>query len=506
MPMNLDAIKQRNAELAKQIMQAVKDGNEEGVAQAFAGYQQFITEQSGQDMSILMSQMDNQVLSSRGARAMTSEEKEYFEGLKQAMISSNPKQALTDLPKAMPVSVVDTVMDELQQEYPLLDEIDFVPTTGMTKLLYSEDGTPLATWDDLSTAIATELSKTIKDLDMTACKLSAMLPVPKDMIDLSASWLLNLIVALLKEANYAGLSKAVVKGTGKKQPIGMMKNLSGAVVDGVYPDKTAEVITEINPITYNALVAKVAKKPNGKSRTVPYVIFIVNPIDYLTKVLPATTILKADGTYNTEVFPFPTKVIQCEELDEGEAILGIGKRYLLGLAGDSKDGTITYDDSVQFTDDKRVYLIKTKANGRPKDNGAFIKVDISGLKARNLKVQVINDDSSPVPTVTTVINEASSPVLTNEVDATLKSLKIGALSLTPTFAAGTKEYTCATTAATNTITVVTNSSTAEVTIMNGETAVANGAPATWADGANTVTITVTDGNDTETYTVTVTKS
>lgn len=492
MPINLDAIKQKNDELAKQIMSAVENKDEAGVAQAFANFSQFITEQSGQDMSIVMAQMDNQVLTARGGRAITSEEKEYFEGLKQAMLSSNPKQALIDLPKAMPVTVLDTVMDELQQEYPLLNEIDLVSTTGATKILYSEDGTPLATWDDLSTAIATELSKTIKDVDMTACKLSAMLPVPKDMIDLSATWLLSLVITLLKEANAAGLCKAVVKGTGKKQPIGMIKDLSAPIVNQEYADKTAEVLTEINPITYNALVSKVAKKPNGKSRRVPYVIFVVNPVDYLTKVLPATTILKADGTYNTEVFPFPTKVIQCEELDEGEAVLGIGKRYLLGLAGDTKDGKITFDDSVQFTDDKRVYLIKTKANGRPKDNGAFIKVDISGLKAKNLKVQVVNEASSAIPT--------------NEVDATLASIKIGSITLSPTFAPGTKAYTAATTNASNAITVKTNSTTATVAIKNGSADVDNGGSATWSAGENIITITVTDGNDTETYTVTVTKS
>nr|DAP75525.1 MAG TPA: hypothetical protein [Caudoviricetes sp.]DAZ38447.1 MAG TPA: hypothetical protein [Caudoviricetes sp.] len=42
--------------------------------------------------------------------------------------------------------------------------------------------------------------------------------------------------------------------------------------------------------------------------------------------------------------------------------------------------------------------------------------------------------------------------------------------------------------------------------MNGETPVSNGAAATWAEGANTVTITVKNGAAQKVYTVTVTKS
>jgi len=40
----------------------------------------------------------------------------------------------------------------------------------------------------------------------------------------------------------------------------------------------------------------------------------------------------------------------------------------------------------------------------------------------------------------------------------------------------------------------------------GETTVVNGQAATWAEGANTLSVVVTNGSQTKTYTVTVTKS
>jgi len=92
-------------------------------------------------------------------------------------------------------------------------------------------------------------------------------------------------------------------------------------------------------------------------------------------------------------------------------------------------------------------------------------------------------------------------------NASLASLEVGALSLTPAFDGAVLEYTAATTNATDIITVVPADAKSTVEILNGETAVENGAAATWAEGANIVTVTVTNGDlDPVVYTVTVTKT
>lgn len=91
----------------------------------------------------------------------------------------------------------------------------------------------------------------------------------------------------------------------------------------------------------------------------------------------------------------------------------------------------------------------------------------------------------------------------------LTALTIGGLTLSPTFAKGTYTYTTTTTNSTNTITA-TGASGATVVIKNGDTTITSGQSATWAAGANTVTVTCTGFVDgavsTKTYTVTVTKS
>lgn len=78
------------------------------------------------------------------------------------------------------------------------------------------------------------------------------------------------------------------------------------------------------------------------------------------------------------------------------------------------------------------------------------------------------------------------------------------MTLTPTFASDTLEYTATTTNATNKVTATPTDDTAEVEILLGETEIENGSSATWAEGENVLTITVTGTTDSTVYTVTVT--
>ena len=92
-------------------------------------------------------------------------------------------------------------------------------------------------------------------------------------------------------------------------------------------------------------------------------------------------------------------------------------------------------------------------------------------------------------------------------DATLASLTLGSLTLTPTFDKTKTSYTTTTTDATNTITATaTDSQNATVVIKNGSTTITSGNAATWSAGKNTVTVTVTNGTSEKVYTVEVTKS
>lgn len=91
-------------------------------------------------------------------------------------------------------------------------------------------------------------------------------------------------------------------------------------------------------------------------------------------------------------------------------------------------------------------------------------------------------------------------------NASLSGLTIGSLNLTPAFDEDVTEYEATTSNATNTVTATAKDPAATIVIKNGNTVVENGSAASWATGANTLTIEVTNGDAKKTYTVTVTKS
>jgi len=69
----------------------------------------------------LVAAADNQILTGRGVRALTSEENKYYQGLINALKSGNPKQALTDFNVILPVTVIDAIFEDLTEEHPLLE-------------------------------------------------------------------------------------------------------------------------------------------------------------------------------------------------------------------------------------------------------------------------------------------------------------------------------------------------------------------------------------------------
>ena len=169
-----------------------------------------------------------------------------------------------------------------------------------------------------------------------------------------------------------------------------------SVTGGVYPEKATVPLTSLDPVSYGKLLAGMAKTPNGHYRNVNGVVMIVNPNDYLTKIMPATTVRTADGTYASNVFPFPTTVIQSVEVPENRAIIGLPNRYFMGV-GTAKSGKIEYSDEYHFLEDERMYLVKLYGHGEPLDNNAFVYADISGLVPAVQEV-VVNEVKGTVKT------------------------------------------------------------------------------------------------------------
>ena len=393
-----DIVNREKAEVLQRINEAVKGGDEQAFAQAFTDFANQIQEGVLQEARQLHDETDAAILASRGVRQLTGEETQYYQRVIEAMRSGSPQQSLANLTEVMPKTTIDAVFDDLTASHPLLDVVNFQNTSGLVEFLVNTNGTELASWSPLTAEITKELTSGFKKVNLSLNKLSAFLPVAKAMLDLGPAWLDRYVRTILAEALSNGLEEAIIKGTGKNMPIGMNRQVGEGVTvtGGVYPEKTPVAVTSLDPVSYGKLLQGMAKSPNGNARAVESVIMVVSPSDYLAKVMPATTIRAADGTYVNNVFPFPTQVIQSVHIPEGRAIIGLAKRYFMG-AGMAKSGTLEYSDEYRFLEDERVYLVKFYGHGEPLDNNAFVYADISGLEPA-VKEVVVKDVKSVVKT------------------------------------------------------------------------------------------------------------
>ncbi len=386
---NKDVLAQEKAQILQKMNDAILKNDGDAFAAAFEELSLNIQENILSEVEAQQQATDAMILAGRGVRQLTSEETKYFQAVIEAMKSSNPKQALTDLEVVMPKTVIDRVFEDLVAQHPLLDAINFQNTSGLIEMYLNTDETQLASWGALTGEITKELTSGFKMVNMSFKKLSAFIPVCKAMLDLGPAWLDRYVRDILTEAIYTGLEQGIIAGTGKDQPIGMMKQVGDEVetTGGVYPDKEAVEVTSLDPVTYGELLATLATSPKGKSRVVQNVILVVNPVDYFKKIMPGTTIMTPSGTYTNNVLPFPTTVIQSIQVPANKAVLGLGRKYFMGI-GTAKSGKIEYSDQYHFLEDERIYLTKLYGHGEPLDNNAFLVLDITNLKPAILKVEV----------------------------------------------------------------------------------------------------------------------
>ena len=383
--LNLDAPIE-SATLMAQFVATMNDESKtnEEIASAFMAVMEAKVTEYREEMNLVRE--DASILAGRGVRQLTSAEKKYFAAVGDRML----KGALdfSDLP--MPKTVFESVFEDLRTETDsLLAELDLVDTTGLTEFVMRSGDVEAAWWGPLCDEIKKELEMAFKKVKVNQLKLSAYLPVCKSMLALGPEWLDRFVREMLREAAKLGLIKGFVTGTGKDEPIGADRNLAGSVVNGVYPKKTAVKIEYFSPTGMAPIMTKLSN--NGK-RAVGNLIMIVNPVDYYNIVMPA--VLRFIGGEYRIVTPYPFKIFPIGDVtDSQRAVFGIGKKYFLGVGSNEQ---IEYSNEYRFLEDERVYLTKILANGMPKDNDAFLVLDISELKPMVLQVELTNAEDIPV--------------------------------------------------------------------------------------------------------------
>lgn len=312
---------------------------------------------------------DAQVLASRGVRILTSEEKKFYNAAIEA-------QSFDEVDKLMPPTVYERVFEDLEKEHPLLSLINFQTTGATTAWVLRKPGTPAAFWGDVTAAIQEMVDEGFRTIEQGMFKLSGFLVVSKAMFELGPEWLDRYVRTFMKEVVADEMENVVVKGDGNKKPIGMIKDLEGAVVGGAYPDKEVVVLPNFTPATIGKEI--LAPTTKGGTRRYTGVTLIVNPLDYATKFFALGAKQKDDGSWTYDNFSVPgLKIVQSPAVPLNRMIAGNPKDYFMGVATKQ---TLETTDVLRMIEDQRLYLIRQLANGRPLDHDSFTVYDITALE------------------------------------------------------------------------------------------------------------------------------
>ncbi|MEC3467700.1 phage major capsid protein [Bacillus tropicus] len=311
------------------------------------------------------SMVDRSIMQSRGANVLTSEEMKFF----NAVVEEGGFKSTETLPK----TTQERIFDDLVEDHPFLQHIGLENLGAVTEFVYG-DPEGAAVWGPLFDGIKGQLNATFRKDSISQLKLTAFIPLANDMLKLGPVWVERYVRTMITEAMKVGLERGFVAGTGKNEPIGLLKDPSGSVVNGVYPDKKPAGTLTFEPgrKTINELkgvVKLLAKKLNadGSDADRPKniagkVVMVTNPFDTFD-IQANATIQNAAGVYVTSL-PFNPILTESVFVPQGKVLFFVKGQYVAAMGG--TEPIKKYEETLAL-EDATVYIAKQYATGKPKD-------------------------------------------------------------------------------------------------------------------------------------------
>ncbi|TLG72055.1 phage major capsid protein [Culicoidibacter larvae] len=333
--------------------------------EAFASYITAVTENAAQNtLTEYINAQDKDVLIQRGAQVLTTEENEFYNKIKDEENYGTKEEF------AFPATIVDRVFEDLLRDHPLLSKLNITYTKGLTRWVFS-NVTGVATWGKLNDKITAELTAGFEGVDAGLNKLSAFMTIPLAMLELGNTWLDRYVRTVLSEAVSVALEEAVVNGTGKDQPIGILRSTEKDAVNGEQPLKDKIDLADYTAQSFYELKGKLNKgrnykRPNGS------LLLVMHPDTYTDQFAGQVTIQNALGVWVMNL-PIAVEIVESFAVEVGVAVFGFGKDYEMAIGMAEK---IEYSDEFKFLDDQRVYKTRLFAHGLSIKDGNFLVVTL----------------------------------------------------------------------------------------------------------------------------------
>lgn len=358
-------------ELRQEVYNALQNGTpkEQEIAynNLFEGIQNDVLEQAKAQMTAFNEGAnDDQVLVNRGTRkALTSDEKKYFN-------AAIERKGFDGIEEAFPVTVIEDVFKDLTTEHPILSRIDIKDTTALAQYIVADPTKATTFWGPICEDIKQMVIEGFKVMTISSSRLSGFVPVCKGMFELGPTWIATYVTTIMTEIMTTALETAVIAGTGKDQPIGIIKKLSGAT-DGVYPDKPKVTLANFEPKSLAGIRSAMAEAKTDTGG----VVIMVNPKTYWAKLFPNLAYKKTDGQWVHDVLPTGEQILQSYAVPVDTLIFGDPENYFLGVSGRTR---IDKYDQTLAIEDMDLYIAKFYGYGQAKHRDAFFVADIEAME------------------------------------------------------------------------------------------------------------------------------
>lgn len=318
---------------------------------------------------------DNVVLQSRGQNVLTSEETRFFNQVIE-------QGGFTDK-DILPKTTQERVFEDIKKENPLLNHLGLQNLGAITEFIFS-DPEGMAVWGPLFGDIQGKLNTTFWKESIEQLKLTAFVPIAKDMLKLGPAWMERYVRTILVQAMSVGLERGFVAGRGlaQNEPVGLLKNVdpeTGAVTDKpsagtltFEPGRTT--INEMRDVV-KKLSEKLDKDGNVKDeprKVAGKVVMVTNPFDTFD-IQANATIQNANGVYVTNL-PFNPIMTESIFVPQGKVLFFVKGEYIAAIGGGLEVNR--YKETLAL-EDADLFIAKQFATGKPRDNNAAQVYDLN---------------------------------------------------------------------------------------------------------------------------------
>lgn len=310
----------------------------------------------------------------------------FLERVRTLYTNGVQNRAITGAELTIPSVMLELLRENIEEHSKLYKHVRVQPVPGKARQPI-QGIIPEAIWTEMNGTI-NELSMTFNNVEVDGYKVSGYMAIDNATLNDSDSNLAEAIITALGQSIGLALDKAILYGTGKKMPTGVVTRLAQATKPETYPDTAREWKNLSSSNIVSIAAAKkgvdlfkeiVIASGNAKGKYSSSNRFWAMNDTTKTKLIAEALSFNAAGAIATgmsDIMPIVGGSIETLDFIPDNVIIGgYGDLYLLA---EREGAQITQSEHVRFLEDQTVYKGLARYDGLPVIAEGFVTIGILG--------------------------------------------------------------------------------------------------------------------------------